>query len=229
MKIIFLNALGGKFRDEITEYITIASRSTDIFCFQETDRQVRLICKDALAGWREIAARKDMYSEDEFNLAIYVNKNISVLSSEVIFKSGEDVGLGMYSEVQAGDKIIHIGNFHGVSQPGDKLDNAERITQSKGLIDFFKDKQGLKIIGGDFNALPETKSIQMFEENGYKDLIKDFKIPTTRNRLVWELFPETKLYYSDYVFVSPDVKVKSFLVPNIEISDHLPMELEIEL
>ena len=84
------------------------------------------------------------------------------------------------------------------------------------------------MIGGDFNLAPETKSIAMLTENGYRDLIKDFKIRTTRNRLAWEMYPESKQYFSDYVFASPEVKVKEFTVPENEISDHLPLILDIE-
>jgi len=35
--------------------------------------------------------------------------------------------------------------------------------------------------------------------------------------------------HSDYVFVSLEVKVKKFEVPNIEISDHLPLILDFEM
>jgi endonuclease/exonuclease/phosphatase family metal-dependent hydrolase len=86
----------------------------------------------------------------------------------------------------------------------------------------------MKIIGGDFNLLPETKSAQMFEENDYRSLIKEFRIRTTRNRLAWELYPNDKQYYADYVFVSPGVNVKEFSVPENEISDHLALILRVE-
>ena len=32
--------------------------------------------------------------------------------------------------------------------------------------------------------------------------------------------------FADYVFVSPDVNVESFSVPDIDISDHMPLVLE---
>jgi endonuclease/exonuclease/phosphatase family metal-dependent hydrolase len=89
-------------------------------------------------------------------------------------------------------------------------------------------KPGLKIIGGDLNLMPDTESVRMFAANGYRDLIAEFKIPTTRNRLVWDKFPDSKQYYSDYVFVSPEVKVREFSVPNNEISDHLPLIVDIQ-
>jgi hypothetical protein len=67
----------------------------------------------------------------------------------------------------------------------------------------------------------------MFKNNGYKNLIGDYQIITTRNNLAWSLYPD-KQYFADYVFASPEIKVKSFEVPNNEVSDHLPLILEIE-
>lgn len=126
------------------------------------------------------------------------------------------------------DYTLCVCNFHGISKPGKKLDTSERLLQSAEILNFFKDIEGPKIIGGDFNLELDSNSVKMFEENGYKNLIRDRGILTTRNRLTWEKYPEGKQYFSDYVFVSSDVKVKDFLVENIEISDHLPMILSIE-
>jgi endonuclease/exonuclease/phosphatase family metal-dependent hydrolase len=67
----------------------------------------------------------------------------------------------------------------------------------------------------------------MFEENGYRDLIKEYKISTTRNRLAWEMYPDNKQLFSDYVFLSPGITINNFSVPDNEISDHLPMILEV--
>ena len=69
----------------------------------------------------------------------------------------------------------------------------------------------------------------MFQKYGYLDLIKKFGIKTTRNEVAWENYPDNKQYFSDYVFVNPEAKIKSFSVPDLEISDHLPLILEIEV
>ncbi len=228
MKVLFLNTWGGKVRDDITKFIEEQSRDTDIFCFQEVYKEMKLLCRDILPNYQEITAYKYVAEDDDFPQGIYVNKNITLLSSGTLLKRQTHSGLGIYVRVRLGHNDLYICNFHGLSRPVDKLDNPDRLKQSRRLIDFFKDKTGLKIIGGDFNLSPNTKSLQMFKENGYRDLIKEFEIPSTRNRLVWEIHPDNKQYYSDYVFVSPGVKIKNFSVPNIEISDHLPLILELE-
>ena len=142
-----------------------------------------------------------------------------------------DVWYMQYADIEISNKVVHLANIHGKARPGHKLDTPTRLRQSKVIINFFKDKHGPKIIGGDFNLLPETKSVQMFEEAGYKNLIKDYKIKTTRNMLAWGTLKksEEKQCFADYVFTSSDVKVKSFEVPDIKISDHLPLILSFEI
>ena len=77
----------------------------------------------------------------------------------------------------------------------------------------------------------DTESVRMFEEAGYRNLIRDFDIKTTRNQISWDMWPDLpKQLWADFVFVSPDIKVKSFVVPeDDESSDHLPMILEVDL
>ena len=77
-----------------------------------------------------------------------------------------------------------------------------------------------KILCGDFNLLPETKSLRILEEN-MVDLVKKFDIHSTRSV---SFKYETR--YADYMLVSPDVVVERFNAPHINVSDHLPLVLE---
>lgn len=227
MKIVFLNTWNGKIREKVSDFIKKQSLDTDIFCFQEAYDSMRHLAKEILPDYNELSAYKFVIEDDDFPQATYTKKNIEVLSSGTILEDQKGTGLGIFQEIKVGENKIFVTNFHGISKPGDKLDNPERILQSESLINFWKEKPGMKIIGGDFNLFPETESIKMFEKNGYKDLIKDYKIPTTRNKLAWEMYPDNPQLFSDYVFVSPGIEVKSFSVIENEISDHLPLILEI--
>lgn len=137
------------------------------------------------------------------------------------------MGLGLAVNLAPQVKSYAIGNIHGIWQPDDKLDSPGRLMQSREIIDFFRSRSGPVIIVGDFNLFPDTESIEMFERAGYRNLIKEYNIPTTRNRLAWERYPGNPHYFADYVFVSPEVEIVSFEVINNEVSDHLPMVLEI--
>jgi exonuclease III len=228
MKVVFLNTWNAKMLDGIAAFIKEQSADADVFCFQEAYMKFNYFCKGWLPDYRMISGYKHGGEENDFPQTVYVRDNVDLLSSEFVLEKEPGTGLGIYMEIRTKSGIVHLCNFHGSARPGDKLDTPQRLSQSQGLIDFFKDKNGPRIIGGDFNLDAGSKSIKMFADNGYRDLIKEFNIKTTRNHLAWEMYPKSKQYYSDYVFVSPEVKVQEFSVPENEISDHLPMILKFD-
>jgi len=144
-----------------------------------------------------------------------------------VFPDNPDVGLGITTQIDYHGTPLAICNFHGRSRPGDKLDTPERLSQSQGLIDCFRSLPLPLILGGDFNLDIHSTSISLLEKAGYKNLITEYAIRTTRNRIIWDKYPATPQLYSDYVFVSPDISVTDFIVPENEISDHLPLILRI--
>ena len=230
MKIIFLNALRGQI-SAIKQFILDQSKDTDIFCFQESLRLTdsKIFCLDWLKDYQSFSKDKRTSQEDEFFNSTFVNSKYLVSNTQTIGQEDLAVGLGLYNQINTPDKkILNLCNFHGHARPGDKQDNPNRIRQSQNIIDFFKELSGPKIIGGDFNLDLNIQSVQMFEDNGYVNLIKKFNIPTTRNEIAWDQH-ENKQLYADFVFVSPDVKITNYSVPNLLISDHLPMILEIEI
>ncbi|TSD04467.1 MAG: hypothetical protein Greene071436_144 [Parcubacteria group bacterium Greene0714_36] len=120
-----------------------------------------------------------------------------------------------------------LANLHGIAYPGTKLDTPERIAQSQKIVDFLAGEPGEKILGGDFNLMPDSESIRMIERGGMRNLITEYGITTTRNPLSYGEYSESeRQYFADYTFVSPGVQVKSFSVPQVEVSDHLPLVLE---
>jgi endonuclease/exonuclease/phosphatase family metal-dependent hydrolase len=131
-------------------------------------------------------------------------------------------------KIKKGQKSFWVVNFHGVSRPGEKFDTPRRLLQSKKIISALKKLKGPKILCGDFNLLPNTKSIELVEQAGMKNLIKTYKIKNTRNSISWQKY-NNKQYYADFTFVSPEIKVKKFKVPYNLPSDHLPMILDFEV
>lgn len=132
-----------------------------------------------------------------------------------------------YVQLTLNNKQFIICNIHGISFPSSKLDTKLRLNHSKRIVDFLKDKDGIKILTGDFNLLPQTNSIKLLEGN-LRNLIKEFNIGRTRSNLSPYYKKPDFQKFADYTFVSKDVKVKKFEAPNVEISDHLPMILEFE-
>lgn len=226
MRIVFLNVWHGKIEQALTSYLQQKAPTTDIFCFQEADGDLQYLCAQALPEYDVYTDRKFITSTNDFAQTTYVRKDITVISSGSILKDHPRAGLGLYVEIKTGEERLFVCNFHGMSRPVDKLDNPDRILQTTTLLEFFKNEKQV-VIGGDFNVFPETNSIQMFSARDYHDLINEYGITNTRNRYVWERYPDTKQYYSDYVFLSPAVRCLKFTVPSNEVSDHLPLELEI--
>lgn len=212
----------------LTEFLKEQLLDTDIFCLQETYDDSVFLWQDVLANCRKVTAgKKCIVSDEDFAQSIYVRGDMKVLSSQTLFDKEEGFGFGLYLEIEYKGKILNICDFHGVVFPGNKLDTPNRLKQSERLVDFMREKSGIKIVGGDFNLLPNTRSVRIFEEFGYRNLIEDFDIKMTRNHLVWDRFQGKRQYYADYIFVSQDVQVENFSVIDNEVSDHLPLILEI--
>lgn len=227
MKIMFLNAWWGTTGDILWNYLHEEAKTKDIFCFMETGDEFVTKCNEILPNYTSVSMNKKVINEEDHSISVYVKKGDGILKSEEILKEDEYIGAAFFTEINSSNKIINIASVHGVAQPGDKLDNPKRIEQSQKIIDFMAKIDGPKLIGGDFNLDKETESVKVFEKNGYRNLIKEFGIEMTRNHLSWDLHPHKQLW-ADYLFVSPEVKVKSFEVPQNEVSDHLPLVVEIE-
>ncbi len=170
-------------------------------------------------------------------LAIFVKKTIEILDYKTYFIYRDKVVNSIkkdYSDIPVNiqflsflnkNKTFIVANFHGASYPGSKLDTLKRIKQSEKIIEIFKKTKDAKILTGDFNLLPETQSIKILEEN-FRNLIKEFSIKKTRSNLSPFFGTSDFQKFADYTFVSNDVIVENFKVPEVELSDHLPMILE---
>ncbi len=129
----------------------------------------------------------------KFGLVVFYRKNFAVSnkSFETIYQvdtDNFDFSIADFSTIlqhlsfDLNGKILNIFNFHGATFPGNKLDSDFRIKQSKKIKEFIESKSGAKILVGDFNLMPETKSIKILDLI-LKDLIKEFNIEKTRSRL----------------------------------------------
>lgn len=179
----------------------------------------------------------------DFNLTmgktIFIKKSIQVNSTDDILLYGDkskkylkkdfsDLPVTLQSvNFTIKEKKFTVINIHGTAFPGSKLDTKLRLEHSAKIEEFLDSKKGGKILVGDFNLLPSTKSIKILEAD-MRNLIKEFKIQRTRSKLSPFYGQIDFQKFADYTFVSDKIKVKNFEVPKLEISDHLPMILEFE-
>lgn len=233
MKLIFLNTWHAHLHKELRDYIARHSVNTDVFGFTEAYEQNQDVYADLLANnfTAYSTQRHILETGGRYGNIMYVRNTFDVKDSGSLFmEEARQMGIGLanYVVLETANGNITVCNMHGVYYPGDKLDSDARLYQTNKLIEKFAGYEKV-VIAGDFNLLPETKSIQLFSEHGYQDLVRDYAIRTTRNHHTFDRYPNNTQYYADYAFVSPALKVKNFTVPEDVVSDHQPLELEIEV
>ena len=174
-----------------------------------------------------------------FGLATFVRKTIKVEVDD-FFVYGERNSMidgdcetlprnAQQIDLKVNGKGLSIFNYHGIwrrapQNTTNKSDTPARLIASEIIRNRVNNVSGEKIICGDFNLLPDTKSVAILEVN-MLNLIKKFGIQSTRSRL----YTKDSLKFADYMIASKGIKIKSFEVPNITVSDHLPMVLEFDL
>jgi len=236
MKLLYLNLWYGQLFEELKHFLAAVGSDVDVLCFQEVTEETRERCRSLFPRYQEYLAVRGVNLFDTYSLATYVHPDFRVTGVATLLLDQPEAGLVLSLDVENAGKSCTIMNVHGVSrayqngQPlvtDEKRDFPVRIKQFETIRDFVQTKGDHVIIGGDFNVLPETASIRMFQEAGYRNLIKEYRIPTTRNALAWKNHP-THYLFSDYVFTGKTIEVQQFSVPDqVTVSDHLPLVLEV--
>jgi endonuclease/exonuclease/phosphatase family metal-dependent hydrolase len=225
MELTFLNTWHGTLSDELREYVKEACHDTDVFCFQEAHANEQSAYQDLLEDYQRYYGEK-LQSNLLLSNVIFVRKGIEVVTSGTLLEEGSNIGFANYVVLRNDGVETSVCNVHGIPHPWHKLDTLERIKQSQVIIDYFSNEKRV-VIGGDFNLLPESQSVKMFERNGYRNLIRDYAIKSTRNHISLDVYPNNPQYYADYAFTSLDIDVIDFTVPAAIVSDHQPLRISL--
>lgn len=234
MKILSLNTWHGRQAFELRDFLAAQLDTTDVFCFQEAiGSDIEGIMAKLFASPRFDSATTDKFVEDRLHYSLYtfVKQPLAIVRSESILDSSDaETGQALATELDIDGQRLALINIHGIPYPGHKLDTDGRLRQTEQIIAWLQRSASTPaVVCGDFNLLPSTKSVQDFAAAGYRDLIADYAIPTTRNKLAWAKHPDNKQLFADYAFTSPDLEVREFTVPDIEVSDHLPMIIDVAI
>jgi endonuclease/exonuclease/phosphatase family metal-dependent hydrolase len=170
---------------------------------------------------------------DHYGLLMLVRKNIEVKIEGEIFvhkhkgyMPAGDIGNHarniQFITTEFNGLPLTIINFHGLWNGQGKGDSVDRLNQSKKIKEFIETLRGNVVMCGDFNLLPNTESIQILEDIGLKNLIKEAGVTSTRT----SHYTKSEKF-ADYAFVSKALEVKDFKVLSEEVSDHSPLNLEI--
>lgn len=180
----------------------------------------------------------------QYGLATFVRRTLPITASHDFYLgNGYNTYLpGDYSTLGCKALLVTVHvkglpltvvNLHGLSEPGSKRDTPERLEQSRRILDATRGHSGETILMGDWNLFPDTESIRMIEVAGFRNLIKDYAVTTTRGTLCKQLNPQYAntsdghQEFADYTFVTNGLTVRSFAVPDLPVSDHLPMILDV--
>lgn len=240
MKLITLNIWGGHIRNPLLEFIK-SHGEVDIFCFQEVYHKAqkkisgedRAVSLNIFSELQELLPQHQAFFRPVVNniygVGMFIKKDIPVLEEGEINIHDNPAyrGIGpthsrnlQWVKCQINNQVHTIMNVHGLWNGKGKSDAPERIVQSQKIRNFVEGVQTPKILCGDFNLRPDTESIKILQQ-GMKNLIQDFNVPSTRTSLYTK---EEK--FADYIFTSPEITVKHFEVLKDEVSDHSPLLLD---
>ncbi len=251
VKLITLNAWGGRSLHPLLRFFRKKAGDTDIFCLQEmfdTDQSVvderhpdeylcgplfRKISKELKDFTGFFASFED--NPHRQSLAIFIRNTVLIkkIADFVIYTPERPQEFGsavlsarklQYVVIEMSGKQYTIANYHGLWD-GPKTDTPERIKQSEDIKKFLDSIPSPKILCGDFNLLPNTKSMRILEKN-LRNLVKKMNVPSTRTQLYRHFENPDEPNFADYILVSPDIRVHQFeVLPDI-VSDHSPLFLE---
>ena len=186
----------------------------------------------------------DLKDKVDFDLSIgqatFIKKNIELISEETVFVHGKfdykppkviegiknamDLPRNTHCiKVKIDGKEVLIGNLHGYWLPDNKHDSPGSIKQMQKVKRIFSAFAGPKILAGDFNLRPDTKSIKMLEVD-MKNLIIEYGVTSTRSNLHKRIEK-----FADYIMVSDGIKINGFEVISKDVSDHRPLILDFSI
>ena len=172
--------------------------------------------------------------DDEYGLAGFISKKIKLLEHGDIFihrykDAMSDMDAALLGRNLQYFKILStksymLMNFHGLWTGQGKQDTEDRLKQSDRIAEFAKSVEQDYILAGDFNLMPDTKSIKILESMGVRNLIKDYGITNMRT----SYYKKSPDKFADYIFVTSGIVVHDFKIMPDEVSDHRAMYLDFE-
>ena len=242
MKLVALNTWGGRTGQSLLDFFA-QRQEIDAFLLQEVfDKGSRLTNFHNNANLqlfedisRQLPNHRGYFApaqDNEWGLASFLKKSLPLHDIGDLFihrhrdamvnRDGSTVGKNIqYLKLVGHPTII---NLHGLWNGQGKTDTADRLAQSKKLIDFSASLTGEFIIAGDFNLLPETMSLKIIEQKlNLVNLITKYGITSTRTS-----YYQKPLKFADYILVTPGVRVRDFRVLPDEVSDHAALYLDFD-
>ncbi len=255
MKLITLNTWGGRALYPLMAFFRNYKDQADIFCLQEVRNSTQEVVNSRHPDQHLHGSLFDTISTELYNfngsfaafpedlhkmsVASFWQPDVKVktIDNFVVYtpERPQEIGNTIFSArrlqylvVESGNKEILIADYHGLWNNGPKTDTPERIEQSLKIKNFLNEYPGPKILCGDLNLLPETKSMRILEE-GMRNLVKDYQVQSTRTPLYRHYHNPAEPNFADYILVSPEIVTRKFEVLPEIASDHAALFLEFDV
>lgn len=253
MKIIQVNVWLGRLINPLVEFI--AQEDPDVLCCQEVlsakisdplfaDMQQNY---DYLkkAGPFEHAFFSPTYGFRSYGEKVYIGNAIfskfPLQNLATVFTSKEYVEEQTIESFQRNIRNVQIcevklnsqttvtiANHHGYHDLN-PLGNQDTAVSMQRLANSVKNYNKPLILCGDLNITPDSPSLEPLNDLGLINLISENKIRTTLSEVHRAPQQKRDRIACDYIFVSPDVTVKNFMVSDSLVSDHKALVLEFDV
>lgn len=129
-----------------------------------------------------------------------------------------------FVKIQINDQYINVFNTHGIWGL-DGGDNDRRLAMSETIVNEVKGKENV-ILSGDFNVKPNTETIGNIEKE-LKNVFKN-ELTSTFN-MKHKDNPGYATAVVDMIFTSKNMSIIDHYCPQVDVSDHLPLVMTVEI
>ena len=253
IKFIQINIYKGKFLDDLVDFLK--KENPDFISMQEvTTNGFNLFANKNVSLFELLGKRLQMYGVFNGDLRLKGDKS-SVFGNAVFGKykivgkkvvtlktfrplAIEELDSGDSGEVReqihrhlldaqviAGGRRVHIMSWHG-AWTAPPQDTSETLRQAGIVADYLKNLDSPFILGCDANNVAESKTIGTISKVAI-NLMVGSGISQTTHPTKHKIAPRGFLV--DYIFTSNHFKLLRLQVPEILVSDHLPVVAELEV
>lgn len=250
LKFIQINIYKGKYLDALVDFLK--QEDPDIVAMQEVTRGDVSYCSDKTVNIFEYVKAKTGFDGCFGSNQKFADSEKSLLGNAVLSKlpitgskvlslkefrpvtlfEFEDSSIFPYLARLAIDVIIDVDGrtVHAISWhaawTAPPADTTETLRQAKIVADYLKSLNNPFILGGDLNNIPESKTVGLISSVA-NNLMTGSNVVQTTHPKIHKIVPRG--YLVDFIFTSGGIKAKSLKVPQVTVSDHLPVIAEVEL
>lgn len=183
--------------------------------------------------WKEDAAWPS-----QWGLATFIHRSLPVIAQAqgFVHKQFSPDGYGDHPRSRSAhafrvydierDRPVSITHMHGLRDLRGKMDTPERLDQAKRLLALSQqvtEPGDLAIICGDFNVGPESETLDLLAEHGFRELVTAGGFNGTRTHHY-----QKPNRFADYMLVNQPIDPHRFsVVYEPEVSDHCPLLLDL--